>query len=211
MKTLEKGNDKIQKICAVLRDETLEPAQKEAKEIIERAERQAEQIFRDAQKAANKLHEEAKQAAEQEYNVFQASLQQAAKQGLESLRQTIESKFFDENIMAHIEKNASSPNVVADLINAIVGALQKEGLNANLTALVPKTVNPKQLSELLLRDVLKALSEGSVEVGNFAGGAMVRLKDKKVTIDISDEALKDLLGTYIARKDFRKLIFGKTV
>ena len=37
MKTLEKGQDKIQKICAILRDQTLEPAQKEAQEIIERA------------------------------------------------------------------------------------------------------------------------------------------------------------------------------
>jgi len=208
MKTLEKGSDKIQKICAVLRDETLEPAQKEARAIIEKAEKQAEQIVKEAQKAANKLHVEAKAGLEQEYAVFQASLHQAAKQSLESLRQSVENKFFNDNLAATLEKSSGDPALVAALINAIAKALEKEGLNANLTAIVPKTIAPKQLNDLLLHEVLKSLKEGSVVVGNFAGGAKVRLNNKKVTIDISEEALKDLLGTYIVRKDFRKLVFG---
>ncbi|MEI8125273.1 MAG: V-type ATP synthase subunit E [Parachlamydiaceae bacterium] len=208
MKTLEKGQDKIQKICAILRDQTLEPAQKEAQEIIERAQEHAEQIINEAQKAAQKLHEEAKTSVGRELTVFQSTLQQSVKQSLESLRQSIENKFFSENLVSVIEKSVSDPKIVANLIDAIVKAVEKQGLDANLSALIPKTMTPRQLNELLMKDVLEALKDQSVSVGDFAAGAKVKLNNKKIIIDISESALKELLSTYVARKDFRKLVFG---
>lgn len=39
MKSLEKGKDKIQKICDKLRGKTLEPAEKEARQILEDAKK----------------------------------------------------------------------------------------------------------------------------------------------------------------------------
>lgn len=207
MKTLEKGQDKINKICAVLRDETLEPAQKEAQQIIEKAQQKAEQIIADAQKAVEKQQAAAKAALEQERGVFQASLQQAAKQGLETLRQSIESKFFNEHLSTLIEKGASDPNLIANLVNAIVKALEKEGLSADLTALVAKTLVPRQLNELLLQEVIKNLKDNTVAVGNFNAGVQLKLNNKKMTIDISEDALRELLATYVVRKDFRKMIF----
>lgn len=206
MKTLEKGREKIKNICAVLRDETLEPAQKEAARIIEEAQQQAERILSEAQKAADTMHANAKAAIEQEYNVFQSTLQQAAKQGIESLRQSVENKFFNENLEQLIEKNAADPQLIAHLINAIVKAVEKDGLATDLTALVGKTINPRQLNELLLQEVLKRLKGQTVEVGDFHAGIQLKLRDKKVTIDISESALKELLATHIARKDFRKMI-----
>lgn len=208
MKTLEKGPDKIKKICDVLRNETLEPAQKEAQEIIKQAQKQAEHIISEAKKSAAGLHENAKASIDQERNVFQSSLQQAAKQGIETLRQEIEDRFFNEHLQSVIEKNASDPQLVANLINAIIKALERDGLAANLTALAPKTVTPRQVNDLLLQDVIKTLKEGSVTIGDFAGGAKIKLTDKKVTIDISEQALKELLATYLVRKDFRKMIFA---
>jgi len=207
MKTLEKGQEKIKKICAVLRDETLEPAQKEAQEIVEQAQQQAEQIIADAQKAAHKLQSDAKAAIEQEHRVFQSSLQQAANQSLETLRQSIENKFFNEQLSLLIEEQANEPHLIANLISALVKAVEKEGLAVDLTALVAKTVSPQQLNELLSKEVLKHLQGQSVSVGNFNGGVRLKLQNKKVTIDVSEEALKELLATHIVRKDFRKMIF----
>lgn len=207
MKTLEKGQDKISKICAVLRDETLEPAQKEAQKILEQAHQQAEQIIAEAQHRAEKMHKDAKAAIEQEQNVFQSSLQQGVKQSLETLRQAIEGKFFNENLSNVIEKNGAEPQLIANLINALVKALEKDGLAADLTAIVPKTVDARKLNELLLNEVLKNLKNKSVEIGNFKAGVQLKLSDKNMTIDISEDALRELLGTYIVRKDFRKLVF----
>lgn len=209
MKTLEKGQDKIDKICAVLRGETLEPAQKEAQMIIENAQQQAEKIIADAHKAAEKLHANAKTAIEQEHNVFLASMLQASKQSLETLRQGIENKFFNENLSTVIEKGASDPNLIANLINTIIKALEKDGLAANLSVLVSKAVSPREINELLAQDVLKQLKDNTVEIGNFNAGIKLKLNNKKVTIDLSEVALKELLATYVVRKDFRKMIFDE--
>jgi V/A-type H+/Na+-transporting ATPase subunit E len=208
MKTLEKGQDKINKICAVLRDETLEPAQKEAQAIIDNANKQAEQIIAEAEKTAADFHTKAKAQIEQEHNVFQASLQQASKQSLETLRQAIEKKFFNEHLLDTIEKGMTDPQLIANLIQAISKAIEKEGLGADLTALVGKTIAPRQINELLAQDVLKHLKNHSVELGDFNTGVKLKLHDKKITIDISEQALKELLATYVVRKDFRKMFFN---
>lgn len=207
MKTLDKGQEKIKKICEALRDETLEPAQKEAQDIIKAAHKQAEHILAEAQKKAESLQAGARASIEQERNVFQSSLQQAAKQSVEALRQSIEAKFFNEHLYEIIEKGAVDPQLIANLINAIVKALEREGVAANLTALIPKDISERQVNELLLKDVISKLREKSVVIGDFTGGAKVTLNNKRVTIDISQEALKELLGSYIVRKDFRKLVF----
>lgn len=207
MKTLEKGQDKISQICSVLRDETLEPAKKQAEEIIREARRQSEEIIAEAQRAADKLLENARAAIDQESKVFQSSMQQAVRQSLEALRQSIENKFFNEQLASEIELGSRSPELVAKLINAIVKALEKEGLSADLTAIIPNSVLPKEVNDLLLQDVLKMLKEKSVVVGNFAGGAKVKINKKQMTIDITEDALRELLASYIVRKDFRKMLF----
>jgi len=207
MKTLEKGQDKIQKICSVLREETLEPAQKEAEKIISEAKKQAEQILYEAQKSAQQMHENAKKSIEHEHNAFQSSLVQAARQSLETLRHDVEEKFFNANLLSVIEKGAADPQLVANLINVIVKTLEKEGLAADLTALIPKSITPGQVNALLLKEVLISLQKHSVEIGKFAGGACVKLNNKKLTLDVTGEALKELLATYVVRKDFRKTVF----
>lgn len=207
MKTLEKGQEKIQKICSVLREETLEPAQQEAREIIDAAHKQAEAIIAAAEKSAEKLHLAAKESIHKEHNVFQASLLQASKQSLEALRQSIEARFFNTQLSAIIEKNAAEPQLVANLINAIAKALEKEGLAADLTALIPKNIAPRQVNELLLKEVLEVLKDKSVKIGSISAGAQVKLHNRNLTIDISEDALKELLASYVVRKDFRKLIF----
>lgn len=207
MKTLEKGPEKIKTICKVLRDEALEPAQKESQEIIKSAHKQAEQIVAEAQKEADKLLAAAKTKIDQEQNVFQSSLQQAAKQSVELLKQKIESHFFNGNLSALIDKSASDPNVVATLIKAIVKALEAEGMAADLTALVPKSISERQVNELLIEDMLSKLREKSVVIGDFTGGAQLRINNKKLTIDLSSQAIKELLSSHLVRKDFRKMVF----
>lgn len=207
MRTLEKGQEKIKQICSILKEETLEPAKKQAEEIIENARKQAEEIVREAQKHSETLISETRLAIEQERNVFNSSLQQAVKQSLEALRQNIENNFFNNQLQALIEKDGSKPDLIAKLINAIVNALEKEGVSADLSAIVPKMISPQEINGLLLKDVLNILKEKTVVQGKFAAGAQVRLNQKNITIDMSDEALKDLLSNYVVRKDFRKLIF----
>ncbi len=70
MKTLEKGKDKIQHICQVLKEETLKPAQDEAEKIIARAKKERDEILKGAGKNADKMLEAARECIEREKIVF---------------------------------------------------------------------------------------------------------------------------------------------
>ncbi len=207
MKSLEKGQDKIQKICDKLRSETLEPAEKEAQRIIEEARKKAEAIKAEAERHAEQIIKQARGQIEQERNVFHSALQQAAKQTVEGLRQEIEHKLFNEELQHVLEKQMADPKMIAELITGIVKALEKEGLTTDLSAVIPRLISPDDVNALLIEGVRKRLKGKPLEVGSFAGGAQVKLHGKKMTIDLTDQAIKELLANYM-RKDFRKLIFG---
>jgi V/A-type H+/Na+-transporting ATPase subunit E len=206
MKTLDQGQDKIKKISEALKNEIIGPAKKKAEEIIEEAKAQAAQIIAEAEQQADKIHQSAKSSLEKERNVFQSSLVQASKQSVEALRQSVEHKLFNEQLHTLLDKQMTDPNVIAKLITAIIHAIESEGVTTDIVALIPNTVAAKEINRLLADDILKRLKDKSVQLGGFTGGAQVKLEGKKLTIDISDSSLQELLASYV-RKDFRKLIF----
>lgn len=206
MKSLDSGKDKIQYICDALRKETLEPAQKEGQEIVAKAKEEAEEILKAAGKNAEKIVAAGRECMERERSVFQSALTQACKQSLEGLRQDIEQSLFNSELAKTIEKNSADESLIAQLISAMVNAIDKDGMNVDLSAVIPANVSADSVNKLLAANILQRLKEGTVTVGRFSGGAQLKVHDKKITIDITDEALKELLGGYL-RKDFRQTLF----
>lgn len=209
MKTLEKGQDKIKRICDELRQETLEPAKLDAEKIIAAAREHAEQLIANAKKTAKGIIEEGRCAIEQERNVFHSSLAQASEQSLEALRQKIEQKFFNQYIHELIVNVSSAPKVIAQLIEAIVDGIEKEGLSKDFSAVIPKTISAQNIARSLTEEVLSRLEKNPMSIGNFEGGAQVKLLDKKLTLVMTDKELMEFLKLYI-RKDFRKFIFASS-
>lgn len=207
MKGTESGKDKVKKICDILRRETLEPAKNEAEEIIHTAKKQAEEIIASAQREAERLNAEAKKEIERQKNVFQSSLKQACKQALESLKQKIEEKLFNQELAKLITKHTQDPKVLSRLITAVVKAIEEKGIEANLSIYVPAAVPARAVNSLLTHEILEKLREKSVLVGPITGGIEVKLHKENITVDISDSALKELVAGYI-RKDFREMIFS---
>lgn len=206
MKGTETGNDKVKKICDILRRETLDPAINEAEQIVLSAKQQAERIIAAGLKEAEKLKDEARQDIERQKNVFQSSLNQACKQALESLKQSIEEKLFNQQLARTITSYTQDPKVLAQLISAVVKGIEKEGTDVALSVYVPAAVPARSVNMLLAQDILDKLKEKGVLIGTLAGGIEVKLHKDNITIDISDAALKELVAGYI-RKDFRELIF----
>jgi len=207
MKGIETGKDKVKKICDILRRETLEPAEIEAEQIIRAAKEQAEQIVTAAHKEAEKAHLEAREEIERQRNVFQSSLSQACKQAMESLKQNIEEKLFNQELSRLITKQTQDPKVLALLVTAVVKGIEKDGLEAVLSVYIPAAVPARAVNMLLAHEILERLKEKSVLVGPLTGGIEIKLHKENITIDISDAALKELVANYI-RRDFRELIFG---
>ena len=209
MKGLETGKDKVKKICEALRKETLEPAKQEAEEILAHAHAEAARIIEGARKAAEDLHAEVRAALERQKNVFNASLAHACKQALESLKQQIEERFFNRELKNLIARKTQDPQLIAELVRAVVRAIDKEGIDADLSAYVPAAVPADAINALLGKEVLDRLREKSVLIGSMDGGASVKLHNENITIDITDEALRELVASY-ARKDFREMFFGNS-
>jgi V/A-type H+-transporting ATPase subunit E len=207
MKGTESGKDKVKKICDILRRETLEPAKTEAEEIIRHAKEQAEEIIATAQKESEKIQEEARQEIERQKNVFQSSLNQACKQAIAALKQGIEEKLFNQELAHLITKHTQDPKILAQLVTAVVKAIEKDGVEADLSVYIPAAVPPREVNSLLAQDIVSKLKEKSVLVGPLTGGIEVKLHKANITVDVSDAALKELVANYI-RKDFRGMIFG---
>ncbi len=206
MDDLETGKDKIKKICEILKNESIEPAKQEAQRIIDGAEAQAHDIIREAEKKAAALFEEGKKKIAKERELFELSLKQSGKQAIEELRQEIEKSLFNKEISEFVEKGTKDEKTVALLITTIVKAIEKEGISADFSALIPASLPPEKVNRMLTSDILSKLKEKGVILGDFLGGVQVKLHDKKLMLDLTDTALKELLGKYL-RKDFRNILF----
>lgn len=209
MKSVDTGKEKVKKICEVLRKETLDPAKKEGDQIIAKARADAEKILEDARRDANRIHEEAKKKIEEERNVFQASMNLAAKKSIDTLKQQIEGHLFNPELEKLIGEKVDEPKIVAELISAIVSAVEKEGLSGDLKAIVSKAVNVEAVNSALVKGIAEKLKSQSVEIGEIEGGAQVKIVDQNLTIDLSDDAIKSLLASFV-RDDFRSVIFAST-
>jgi len=206
MKTLEKGQDKIQKIADQLRRETLEPAQVEAQTLIEQAKLEAEKIIQEARKEGEKILHHARLSLEQEKNVFNSSLEQASKQSIETLKQVIENDLFNPELELLLKKALSNAETLSSLIQVIIGAIEKDGLSADLEVVVSQSASVDDVNRLLGEKILQKIKSQSVSLGNFEGGVKIKVKDQNLPLDISDQTLNELLARYV-RKDFRKLFF----
>lgn len=207
MKSRDKATDKVQKICDQIRNETLEPAKKEAGQIIEDAKREAEKILEAAREQAKELESNVREEIEKERSIFESSLSQACKQAMESLRQEIAAKLFNNELKEQLKKEASDPKVIAKLISAVIKAIEKEGTSAKFEVLIPSEVPAKQVAAELTEAIMKKIKDGDLETGNFSGGTRVRIAENHFTADVSTDALYELVADYL-RKDFRSLLFN---
>ena len=203
---MDTGREKVKKICDVLRRETLEPARQEADEIIRLAKLQAAEIVKSAKEEAEKNILESLKEIEKQKVVFTTSLHQAGKQSLEALKNEIEFKLFNPSLAEMLSRPLSETKVVLDLIEAVTLALKKEGTDANLDICIPPVVSIKDINNQLIQYIGENLKSCTVSLGTMQGGITVRLRKENITIDITDQALKEWVSKYV-RQDFRKILF----
>ncbi|HEU63783.1 MAG: V-type proton ATPase subunit E [Candidatus Anoxychlamydiales bacterium] len=207
MDKLESGEDKIQKICESIRNETLLPAREQAKEIVENAHIQSDLIIKKAHKEKERMISQAKKEIEKERKIFDSALNLATRQALEVLKQKIENELFSKNLKDVIVSETKDPKVIANLINVLVKTIEKFGIDADVSVYIPKEVDVKEINKLLLKEAVSKLKEKEVLLGDFEGGIKLKIHDKEITIDISNDAIKNLVADYL-RADFRSLIFN---
>jgi V/A-type H+-transporting ATPase subunit E len=143
-----------------------------------------------------------------EETVFNAALLESSKQSIERLKQDITENLFNVELQNAVISASSSVKVIDDLINCIVEAVKKEGVSADFSAIIPKKISPETINSSLKKEILDLLKEKSVVIGDFQGGVKIKLHDKKMTLEITDESITALIEQHL-RKDFRKWLFKK--
>ena len=206
MPQLEKSQERIQAICEKIREETLNPAKLQAELIIDEAKKEAERIKLQAIRDAEKIRDEAKRNLEVEKQIFTSSLEQAAKQSVDLLKQKIDSSLFNPALEKWVVEQLGGAKEHAKLIEVIIQAIQKEGFKTDLAITIPHEFTPDEITSKISSNILKELKDGAIEVGDIKGGVKVTLKGKHMTLDLSDSALRELIASFI-RKDFRKVFF----
>lgn len=203
---LESSKDKIQVICDILKNETLEPAEEQAAKILKDAHEKAKKIIQEAEAESLLLLKKGQATLEKEREIFEGSLEGATRQALLKLRESVGSELFNRALASELAKISSDPQLMAKLVDALVKAIEKEGTSANVSVLIGKAVSKEAVAKELASKTLELLEKGEVTVGNFSGGVVVRLKDKNLSLDVSDEVLKELIAQFV-RADFRELLF----
>jgi V/A-type H+-transporting ATPase subunit E len=207
MTDLEKADSRIQVICEKIRSETLDPAKEQAQEIIEHARREAERLLLQAHRDADEIKKQARKSLEEEKQIFQSSLQQSCKQTIELLKQKIEQSLFNPSLDSWVKEQLNGEKSHALLIEVLVKAIEKEGLQAELSVKIPQSFSADAINAKLSEDILKHLKNHSVELSDIGGGVQVKISGKNMVLDLSLEALEELVRSYI-HKDFRKVFFG---
>lgn len=203
---LDSANKKVQEICDILREETLSPARREAKRILEEAKWEADEIIAKAKKEATKVHEDNEKKIAEQHKIFQSALHLAGKQALSKLKQSV-AQMFSKQWESSLKEEMKKSNVVAKLVEVLVSAIEKEGLSADFLAVVPHDVGANMIVNHISAEVFSKLKEGKITIGDFKGGAQVKLEDQKMVIDMSDEAMIELLKSYVT-EEIRNRIFA---
>ncbi len=199
--------DKVKRICDALKAETLDPAKREAESLINESKRKGKEIVDAARTEGEKLIAQAEEEISRKRATAESALKLAARQTVEALKQRIESEFFNRELVGLVETQLQKSDIIAKLIETVVTAIEKEGTDADLEAIIPKLISADEVNKALGKAVIERLKSQGVILGDIKGGAEVKLVDKHITLDITDEALCNLLADYI-RDDFRELIFS---
>ena len=206
MDTLEKGKNKLGEICDILRKETLEPAQNEANQIIEKAKQESQKVIEQAQAEAKHIQEEAQAKIVKEQKLFESSMDLGAKQTFNQLREKIQQHLFNEQLSELSANMMSDGELAAKLISAVVNAVEKDGLNSNLTLALADSIKVEDVSKSLVAQAVEKIKNGKISIESISSGAKVSILDQKVSIDVSDQSLKELMGNFL-RDSFREILF----
>lgn len=206
MKDLETGSDKIKKICDILKIETLEPAKQEAQRLIEEAHQEAREIVRAAEKKSEEIIQQGRLNNEKERAVFQTSLVQASKQSVEYLKQEIAETVFNKELGKWISQGMTDPQLMGRLINALIETIEKQGISADFSIIIPKYLQQDEVIRTIAKRIQAKAGENPIELGDFEAGVQIKLKDRNLIIDMSDEAIRELIEKFIG-KSLRKYLF----
>ncbi len=204
-----------------LKDEGVEEGRTQAGRLVSEAEARAKALVEQARAEAERIRAEARSEAEQLRRSGEEALNIAARDAQLALKRTLGQRFAGEvrRLVAHEMKKEE---LLRELIREVGGRVREEARADHVEILLPREVlgleelrkNPKELEEGALtrfvRDLARDMLRDGVTFGvadDEAGGLRVHLVDDEITLDLSDEAVAQVLLQHLQPR-FRALLEG---
>ena len=189
--------DELQSLLSRINEEGVKKAEAEREGILSEARRQAENIVREAKANAESIEKEARENADLLVQKGRQSLQQASRDTLLSLRMQLQERL--RAVVRTSVTEALDAQALADIVVDFIKAYQSQGDQVErLEVLLPED-RLDDLKSTLLNKLGRDLRENTriSPVPDLEGGFRVAVNESDVYYDFSDEALAEVLCTYL--------------
>jgi len=214
----------VETLIERLRDEGVERGRAEAEQILERAREEAANILGRARKEAKEMVEDARREASQLETSGQDALRVAMRDAVLRMKETLVHRFTHqmERLISNELKDAE---FLRRLILELAGRARESGgvdraervemmLPENIVDLEEMRRNPDEFKDGALSQFVLAVTGDLLRDGvefiasdDHSAGVRVRIVDQDVRLDLSDEAIAELLLQHLQPR-FRAILDG---
>jgi vacuolar-type H+-ATPase subunit E/Vma4 len=190
---LESSDKKVKEICDLLYKETILPAKEESEQRILDAKKHAEEIIFSAKEQAKAIFEEGEKKLAGEKKIYEATLELAITRALEVLKAGV-MNLLNGDLLSSLKATLSEKQVCKNIVSALLEGIKKDGINADLRLQVSKHVDFDELADALIGQVFGRLEKGDIPIES---GVALTIKDKKITLKVTEETIKELLALHL--------------
>ncbi len=189
--------EELKTLIEKIKHEGVEAGQKKAGEIERAARERAEELLAKTRTVAQRLREEAQEKIRQEETASRASLRQAGRDLLLSLRQEITATL--DRLIAEEVRRALTVEEMTQLITHLVKEAKVSEGNIEVSL---NRQDAERLKEGFLGPLKKELKKDIIlkEDEDIGGGFVISFDAGKSHFDFSDKTLAEYLGKYLRPK-----------
>ncbi|WP_051275280.1 HrpE/YscL family type III secretion apparatus protein [Aestuariibacter salexigens] len=218
---ISKGVDQL---IEKLRVDGVEAGQKQADAIIADARAQAKKIVQEAQQKAKQTMDEANKQARNYQSAAENALKTAMRDMVLELKGNLTNEF-GRDVKRLIAEHVSQPELMREIILELVGRVGRASDIEHadeVTVVLPETVigldelrnAPDKLEQSPLTELVLGLTSGLLREGvvfansdDFHGGLKIQLHKQNLQIDLTVEAVSELLLAHLQPR-FRAILEG---
>ncbi len=200
--------DKVKGLSEYLKQNVIEPAEKEKDSILQEALKKQKEIIEQAKKEAEEIIKNAEKEAQRRANEVNSALQIAAKQAIGQLKLTLEKEVLNKSITNNVKDSLSADVVIKGALTELVNLYFKSDERESIELVLSENTK-KSLDSFIRKDILeKAKGKIAISEQRVPAGFQVVFKDSQMMFDFSADAVAELLKEYV-RPELRAILFAK--
>lgn len=212
----------VEELINRLKNEGVEKGQAQAEQIVSEAKAHAQSMVKQAQQQADQIVSKAREEAENLKRAAHEALEVAFRDTTLALKTQLTQRFTGE-VQRLVGAEMQKPELLQKLILELAGKEKEEVAEAQqVEVLMPGKVdgleelsrNPEELEQGILTYFVRLVSQDMLREGvsfgvakDNQGGLKLKLVDREVILDMSDEAIADSILEHLQPR-FRALLEG---